>query len=154
VFYKTLEKQLVLKRVIAAEEAAAMFQKIKFTFASDNFFAELKETEIMRERVGLLNDMDQYVGKYYSSDWIKRNVLRQDDELIEKMQQEMDHDEINGQQGDAAQSNLNPDQPGGDGDGDGGNPNNGQPGQQSEQMPGQPDAAGGPDRSQSKSPQQ
>lgn len=116
VFYKTLEKQLILKRVISAEEAPAMFQKVKFTFASDNFFAELKETEIMRERLGLLNDIDQYVGKYFSTPYVKKHVLRQDDELIEKMQKEMDEDEINGQQGEAAFSNLNagPEQPGGD----------------------------------------
>jgi hypothetical protein len=108
IFYKTLEKQLVLKRVISAEEAPSMFQKVKFIFAKDNFFAELKETEILRERLALLNDADQYVGKYFSTPWVKRHILRQDDDLIEKMQKEMDEDEIAGMNGNAVQSNLNP----------------------------------------------
>jgi hypothetical protein len=103
IFYKTLEKQLILKRVISEEEAAGMFQKIKFAFASDNFFAELKESEILQARIELLNNIDQYVGKYYSTDYVKRKVLRQDDDEIEKMQQQMDQDEINGQTGEAAQ---------------------------------------------------
>jgi hypothetical protein len=106
-FYKTLEKQLVLKRVISVQEAPSILQKVKFTFASDNFFAELKETEIMRERLGLLNDIDQYVGKYFSTDYVKRHVLRQDDDAIEKMQAQMDQDEMNGQTGEAAGPNLN-----------------------------------------------
>lgn len=147
IFFETLEKQLVLKRVISAEEAPAMFQKIRFIFARDNFFAELKETEILRERIGLLNDIDQYVGKYFSTDWIKHTVLRQDDDLIKKMQGEMDQDEMNGQQGDQAMSNLNPEQ-GGDG-------SDGPPGQAGDQgdgdaLPGSPSAAGGPDRQSSK----
>jgi hypothetical protein len=152
-FYETLEKQLILKRVISAEEAPAMFQKIKFIFVRDNFFTELKETEIMRERVGLLNDIDQYVGKYFSTDWVKHTILRQDDDLIKKMQGEMDSDELNGQQGDKAFSNLNADG-GQDGDGDGGqgDPSD-QGGQPGDQMPGSPAAAGGPDK-QSNSKQQ
>jgi hypothetical protein len=91
-----LEKQLILKRVIAAEEASDLLQNIRFDFQKDNFFTELKEAEINSNRLAILGQIDPFVGRYYSSTWVKKNVLRQNDEDIEKMQLEMDEDEING----------------------------------------------------------
>jgi hypothetical protein len=96
IFKSALERQLVLKRVIAQEEASDLLQNIRFDFQTDNYFTELKESEITANRLAVLAQIDPYVGKYYSSMWIKKNVLRQDDEEIETMQEQMDEDEING----------------------------------------------------------
>ena len=59
-----------------------MSEHIQFDFLYDNHFTELKETELMNERLGLLATVEPYVGKYYSQDWIRRQVLRQTDEEI------------------------------------------------------------------------
>lgn len=95
-FWKALEKQLVLKRVISIEEANDIRSNIKFEFAHDSYFTELKETEVHRERMNLLEQVDPFVGKYFSSEWVKRKILHQDDEEIEQMKKEMDLDELNG----------------------------------------------------------
>ena len=58
-------------------------------FLEDNYFAELKESEIIKERIETVNLMDEFVGKYYSKAWIRRNILKQNDEDIEKMDQEI-----------------------------------------------------------------
>jgi len=62
-----------------------MSEHIQFDFLYDNHFTELKEAELMNERLGLLATVEPYVGKYYSQDWIRRRVLRQtDEEIIEQ----------------------------------------------------------------------
>jgi hypothetical protein len=94
--WSALSKQLVLKRVISQEEVDGIWDKIKFEFTHDNFFVELKDTEIQRERFNLLAQIDPYVGKYVSSTWVKKRILRQTDEEMEQMDHEMDADEANG----------------------------------------------------------
>lgn len=84
-FLKMLEKQLILKKVIQPEEWQYLSNYIKFSYGHDNYYAELKNTEILRERVALLNEIDPYVGKYYSMAWIKKNVLRQSEEDMEEI---------------------------------------------------------------------
>ena len=59
----------------------------------DNYFEELKESEILRERLGMLRDIDEYVGKYYSADWVRKNVLMMNEDDIEKMREEIEADE-------------------------------------------------------------
>ena len=88
-FLKALEKQLVLTGVIAAEEWENFKNNIHFVFKEDNFFSELKNEEIIRERVNTLAQVDPYAGKYFSQDWIMRNVLQMTDEDIAKMQEQM-----------------------------------------------------------------
>lgn len=98
-FTKILERQLVLKGIITADEWQEFKENIKFKFAQDNYFAELKETEILRDRITMLRDIDDFAGKYYSHDWIRRNVLRQSDldieEIDEQIQDEMDNPQFN-----------------------------------------------------------
>jgi hypothetical protein len=89
IFESALEKQLVLKGVIAAEDWGVIRRDIKFDYVTDNHFSELKEIEIMRERLSTVNDVDPYLGKYFSVPWVKRNVLRQTDGEIEEMHAEM-----------------------------------------------------------------
>lgn len=83
-FLKALEKQLVLKKVISAEEWPDMMQYIDFEFAMDNYFEELKEGEMLTKRLVLADQVQEFVGKYYSNDFVRRNILRQNDDDIEK----------------------------------------------------------------------
>lgn len=90
-FIKTLEKQLVLKAIITAEEWKEISSKIRFIYSNDNLFAELKDLEIMKERVGMMGLMSQnmLIGKYYSHRWIQTNVLKMTGEDIDKMRDEI-----------------------------------------------------------------
>ena len=63
---------------------------ISYDFQKDGHFVELKEAEILRERVNTLEQLDQFVGKYYSEQWIRKNVLRQSEADIEAMKKEME----------------------------------------------------------------
>ena len=84
-FHDILKTQLILKNVITPEEWEYMSDHIQYDFLYDNHFAELKEAELMQERLGLLATADPYIGKYYSVDYIRRKILRQtDEELVEQ----------------------------------------------------------------------
>lgn len=90
-FIKTLEKQLVLKAVITMDEWKEISSKIRFIYANDNLFAELKDLEIMKERVGMMGLMAQnmLIGKYYSNRWIQTNIMKMTEEDINKMREEI-----------------------------------------------------------------
>jgi hypothetical protein len=88
-FTKILERQLILKGIIAPEEWDDIKQNIRYKFSQDNYFAELKETEILRDRITMLRDIDDYANKYYSHEWIRRNVLRQSDEQMEEINKQI-----------------------------------------------------------------
>lgn len=79
-FDELLKKQLILKKIISAEEWDEIREGIKYTYNTDNHFAELKESEIIKSRLELLSAMDSFAGKYYSVKWIRQNVLRQTEE--------------------------------------------------------------------------
>ena len=88
-FIKALEKQLILKKIATPEDWEQIKKFIRFRFLRDNYFAELKEMEIMAERMNRLRDIDDFAGKYYSHLWIRRNVLKQSDEDIEEMNEKI-----------------------------------------------------------------
>jgi hypothetical protein len=79
-FDELLKKQLVLKKVINPDEWASIREGIKFDYNTDNHFAELKEAEIFKSRLELLQQIDSFAGKYFSQAWIRQNVLRQSEE--------------------------------------------------------------------------
>jgi len=84
-FHDILKTQLILKNVITPEEWEYMSDHIQYDFLYDNHFAELKDAELMQERLGLVANADPYIGKYYSVDYIRRKILRQtDEELVEQ----------------------------------------------------------------------
>jgi hypothetical protein len=89
-FEQALRVQCVLKGICTDEEFEEFKQNIYFDFIKDNNFAELKEAELVRERLSLLGSVDPYVGRYYSMSWIQRNVLRLTDDEIKVMQKEID----------------------------------------------------------------
>ena len=88
-FYIILEKQLLLKGTMTKQEWNDIKDKIYFDFLEDNHFAELKDAEIMENRLRILADVDQYAGKYYSDEWIKKNVLRMTEDDIADIQQQI-----------------------------------------------------------------
>lgn len=89
-FDDLLRKQLILKGVISPEDWDMMKENIFYDFLQDTYFAELKEAEIIRERLGLLNEIDQYAGKYYSKEWVQKNILQMHEDDIKKMQAEIE----------------------------------------------------------------
>jgi hypothetical protein len=98
-FVRILEKQLILKGIITSEDWAEFKANFKFEYAEDNHFAELRNTEILRDRVSMLRDVDDYAGKYYSHEWIRRNVLHQTEEdmreIDEQILEEKDNPQYN-----------------------------------------------------------
>ncbi len=88
-FLQALEKQLILKGILTSQDWADYKNKIHFNFHTDNFFAELKDAEILRERLTTLAQIEPYVGVYYSQEWIKKNILKQSDEDIAQMNEQI-----------------------------------------------------------------
>ena len=81
-FSDMLRTQLLLKNVVTPEDWDLMSEHIQYDFLYDNHFSELKESELMTERLNLAATAEPYIGKYYSQDYIRRKVLRQTDEEI------------------------------------------------------------------------
>jgi hypothetical protein len=96
VFDQALRVQCVLKGVCTAEEFDEFKENIYYDFMKDNNFAELKEAELVRERLSLLGSVDPYVGRYYSMKWIQKNVLRLSDDDIKEMDKEIDKEKQEG----------------------------------------------------------
>jgi hypothetical protein len=85
VFDRILETQLVLTGVMSKVEWKEIKDYISYDFQEDNYYAELKEQEILSQRMNLLQVADSYVGRYYSQDWIRRNVLKLTEDEIQKL---------------------------------------------------------------------
>jgi hypothetical protein len=84
-FNDMLRTQLLLKNIVTPEDWEYMADHIQYDFLYDNHFAELKDAELMTERINLATMMEPYIGKYYSSQYVRRNIFRQtDDEIIEQ----------------------------------------------------------------------
>lgn len=88
-FNSILEKQLILKGILTPEEFNEIKNDLRYDFVRDNYFEELKETEILRERLNTLRDISDYTGKYFSHQWITRNVLQMSDEDMSNMEEEI-----------------------------------------------------------------
>ena len=95
-FDQALRIQCVLKGICTAEEWLEFKENIHYDFIKDNNFTELKEAELMKERLGLLGAVDPYTGRYFSQAWIQRNVLRLTDDEIKTMQAEIDEEKEQG----------------------------------------------------------
>jgi hypothetical protein len=95
-FNQSLRIQCVLKGICTAEEWEQFKQHIHYDFIKDNNFSELKEAELMTNRLQLLGSVDAYTGRYFSQQWIQRNVLRLTDDDITEMQKEIDQEKKEG----------------------------------------------------------
>lgn len=88
-FTQVLEKQLILKGIMTPEEFAELKPAIRYDYIKDNYFTELKEAEIARERLTTLREVDEHIGTYYSREWVRKNVLRMTDDDIKDMEKQI-----------------------------------------------------------------
>jgi len=88
-FTKMLEKQLVLKQIMTIEDFNNIAADLKYDYTKDNYFNELKEGEILDNRINLMRNMQDMIGKYYSHEWARKNILQQNDEDIEEQDKEI-----------------------------------------------------------------
>jgi len=82
IFHDMLKTQLILKNIITPQDWELMSDHIQYDYVYDNHFAELKETELMKERVALLQQVEPYIGKYYSTYYVRSKILRQSEDDI------------------------------------------------------------------------
>ena len=89
-FHDILKTQLILKGVISPEDWDDMKEHIQYDFLFDNHFNELKEQELMMQRINLATQMDPFVGKYFSIEYIRKQVLQQNEKEYKEIQKQMD----------------------------------------------------------------
>ena len=89
IFHDVLKTQLILKGVIAPDDWDDMQEHIQYDYLHDNHFNELKELEMETQRIALVTQMDPYVGKYYSVDYIRRNILGHKEQDIKEQDKQM-----------------------------------------------------------------
>jgi hypothetical protein len=108
-FDSVLERQLILKGILTPEEWTEVKDKIRYDFMKDNYFEELKQMEILREKVSMIRDIEDNVGKYFSRNWVQKNVLFMNDDDIDEMQQEIDAERAAGVYKDPDEIGAEPD---------------------------------------------
>ena len=91
-FDQAMRVQCVLKGICTDDEWSEFKENVYYDFIKDNNFTELKDAELMRERLSLLSSVDPFTGRYFSQAWIQRNVLRLTDDEIKEMQVEIDEE--------------------------------------------------------------
>ena len=82
-FNDIMERQLILKNILTANEWASISDKIHYHYNSDHYYSELKMQEIMTQRLTVARDSEEFIGKYYSKEWFRLNILHQSEEEIE-----------------------------------------------------------------------
>ena len=96
IFDHALEKQCVLKGICTREEWDQFKEDIYYDYVKDNNFTELRDAELLQSRIQTLTTVDPYVGRYYSAEWVRRNILQQTKEEIEQIDQQIKQEEENG----------------------------------------------------------
>jgi len=96
IFIEALKVQLILKGVIEPKDWSLIEESINIDFIEDNYFAELKEFEILRERLEMLQLVEEQIGQYYSREWVRRNILHQSDEDIETINDQIEKEKDSG----------------------------------------------------------
>ena len=96
-FIGILKKQLLLKGIITEEDWESWKSDITVEYITDNYFTELKDAEILRERVNMLRDLEPYVGVFYSKEWTQKNVLMLSDDDIKTMADQIDKEKKSGE---------------------------------------------------------
>ena len=89
-FLEILEKQLILKKIITQADWNKWNSDISISYSKDNYFAELKDAEILGERMDALSSVEDYIGNYISREWTMKNILKMDDKEIEEMEAQIE----------------------------------------------------------------
>ena len=111
-FDNLLEIQLVLKGVINRKQWKELRDNLYYDFPHDSYFTELKNAEVLTERLRLMGEVEQYVGKFYSLDWVRKNVLQMSEEEIRDMDKQIkreESDEDNPMNDDGIEDDSEPD---------------------------------------------
>ncbi len=95
-FMQLLKTQLLLKGIITKEDWKGWKESISFDFIEDNYFSELKQSEMIRERFGMLSDIEESIGKYVSHAWVVKNILRFSDEEMEELEKQIEDEKSSG----------------------------------------------------------
>lgn len=90
VFRDMLKTQLILKGIVTHEEWEKISKNLRFDFRKDNQFTELKDLEMMKERLATMRDLQDYIGTYFSKDWARRNIFQMDDERIKEQDKQIE----------------------------------------------------------------
>ena len=106
IFIEALKVQLILKGVIEPKDWPNIEESINVDFIEDNYFAELKEFEILRERLEMLQLVEEQIGQYYSREWVRRNILHQSDEDIETIDDQIEKEKDSGDIDDEDEEDL------------------------------------------------
>ena len=109
VFLQALRVQLILKGITTKEEWETIKEDIAFEFTRDSFFTELKQMEVLRERISVMSEIVEYRDVYYSNEWLRKNILQQTDEEIEEIDKQI-KDEKNDDQFDKVLGNEQPEE--------------------------------------------
>ena len=94
-FYQLLKTQLLLKGIITKEDWNEWKETITFDFIEDNYFSELKQSEMIRERFEMMSTVQDYIGKYVSHEWAIKNILRFNDDEIKDMAAQIEQEKKN-----------------------------------------------------------
>jgi len=95
-FMNALRVQLIVKGIMTKDDWNRIFQDINFDWTKDSYFTELKETEVLRDRLEALQTMDEYIGKYYSVEYIRKNILRQTEEEMKNIDSQIKQEKSSG----------------------------------------------------------
>lgn len=93
-FIDLLRTQLILKEILSGDEFDKMKDSLQFNFSTDNHFTELKNTEIMRERIETLGSLSEYIGQYYSHEYVRKYILMQTEEDIKNIDKQIANEQI------------------------------------------------------------
>jgi hypothetical protein len=96
-FMQLLKTQLLLKGICTQEDWKNWKESIAFDYIEDNYFSELKQSEMLRERFDMLSSLDEHIGRFISNEWVRKNVLRFNDEEIEAIQKQIDAEDKDGE---------------------------------------------------------
>ena len=93
-FFEILKRQLILKKIITPSEWKYLLDDMNIEWSRDNYYAELKDAEILKERLETLQMMDEYIGTFWSKDWVRRNILNLTDDDIKTIEKDNKKDPV------------------------------------------------------------
>ena len=96
-FTEILKKQLIMKQIITEEDWNEWRQDIVIDYVRDNHFSELKDAELLQNRLQTLDTMQQYVGEFFSKEYVMKNVLQLDDDGMDEMKKQIDQEKAAGE---------------------------------------------------------
>ena len=89
-FLNALRVQLIMKGIMTEDDWNLISPDIQFDYTKDSYFTELKENEILKERIEALQGLDDFIGKFYSIEYIRKNILKQTEEEMREIDSQIE----------------------------------------------------------------